>query len=223
MNFTASPDKGPVVPIRHSSTGLGPFLDEFYQHSLVNFLGKGYPITDRGSSPFHNIYLSFSDFLLALSKSSNRAAELAQCDVAWWTRLALEQLPYKTNYYGRAFVSGMYCGIHVHIVSTHKSMINSLTEDVSSAEAPPHTATQRAAAGEPESWPRPNYSAGVSTSWNKSSWANCGICEMLTLGPNSRRWRSWKMARFASAILAGFMPQCSSNGCRILIIAIFPI
>lgn len=124
-----SPDKGPVVPIQGSPNNTGRFLDVFYHSALINFLSieasGTYTFHDKDTLPFPLIYKAFLDFLRASYKNPDSAAGLAQCDVAWWTRVSLAHLPYKTDRFGAAFVSGMYCGIHFYMVSGHESMVNS--------------------------------------------------------------------------------------------------
>lgn len=115
------PEKGPAVCIDNAR----PFLDKFYSSALVNLLRitdkGGWVITPKDRSIFTNVSRSFGDTLTSLSDASRD--ELAKCDVVWWTRLCLANIPFESDSFGKGFVYGMYCGIHACIVSLHKFMV----------------------------------------------------------------------------------------------------
>lgn len=113
------------MPIPDSPDDLAEFLDIFYESTLVNFLSLGTQVFQSvvgDHPPFRTVSATFGDSLNFFTENHNN--ELAQCDVAWWTRLCLAQSPCKTVHYGRGFIGGMYCGIHTHIVSVHAYVIS---------------------------------------------------------------------------------------------------
>lgn len=127
---------GPSVPVPPGE--LSQFLDTFYDSTLVNTLSikgaTGYSMVDRNKSPFTLVCRAFDDWLLPLSEDMR--AQLALCDVAWWTRLCLADSPCKTKNLGTGFMSAMYCGIHAYIVSVYQSMVCPALDERNSSAAP---------------------------------------------------------------------------------------
>lgn len=109
-----------MVPVSDSPTDTSDqFLDGFYSSTI-----------NGGSGPHKlKLYETFTDCFRGLDDKSK--ADLALCDVAWWVRFCLSGTSDPTQNYkfGSRFIGGLYCGIHVHMVSTHESVIYSIVKN----------------------------------------------------------------------------------------------